>query len=337
MRNIDIKDLLPRRETVYDRTAVRELIDGKSVLITGAGGSIGSELARQIDALGPKRLTLVDNSEFNLYTISEQLPSAKAVYADVRQYISVKDFMSRAKPDVVFHAAALKHVPIVEANPLEGINTNIIGTHNVVSECAWNHVERMVMISTDKAVRPTSVMGATKRMAEMCCRNMEYSAVRFGNVMGSSGSVVPLFVRQIKRGGPVTITHEDIERYFMSVDEAVELVLQAATADPATYVLDMGSPMRIKDLATDMIRLSGLMPGEAIEIQTTGMRPGERLTEELFYAAEDVAPSGMAGIMVTLDKGKTYSTDAIHNLKEFIMYNNRAGALRLVWDVVNEA
>ena len=295
-RPINLNDLLPRRSVVRDRTAVSEMLNGKRVVVTGAGGSIGSELARQINQYRPRELVLVDNCEFNLYLISEQIPTAKAVYADIRDQSSVTDFMESNHEQVVFHAAAMKHVPLVEANQGEAIKTNVVGTKNLVEACKDHLVSTFVLISTDKAVNPTSFMGKTKRRAEVICREAGLSVVRFGNVLGSSGSVVPLFERQLIKGGPLTVTHEDMERYFMSIDEAVELVLQAATGEPATYILDMGQPVKIMDLARDMIRLSGKMPDEEIKIEVTGLRPGERLTEELFYQTEVVNPSGMDGI-----------------------------------------
>ena len=296
IRPINLSDLLPRRTIVRDRTAVTQMLSGRRIVITGAGGSIGSELARQINQYKPRELVLVDNCEFNLYLISEQIPTAKAVYADIRDRSAIWDFMKSEHEQVVFHAAAMKHVPLVEANQGEAIKTNIVGTNNLVEVCKDHLIGKFVLISTDKAVNPTSFMGKTKRRAEVICREAGFTAVRFGNVLGSSGSVVPLFERQLIKGGPITVTHEDMERYFMSIDEAVELVLQAATGEPATYILDMGQPVKIMDLARDMIRLSGKMPDEEIKIEVTGLRPGERLTEELFYQSEVVTPSEMDGI-----------------------------------------
>lgn len=296
IRAIDLGDLLPRRAVVRDRAAVSKMLNGKRVVITGAGGSIGSELSRQVNSFKPSELVLVDNCEFNLYSISEQLPGATAIYADVRDAESVENFMYSDSEQVVFHAAAMKHVPLVERNTNEAFKTNVTGTLNVVQACSRHKVYRMVLISTDKAVNATSYMGKTKEIAENICRRARYTAVRFGNVLGSSGSVVPLFERQLIKGGPLTVTHESMERYFMSIDEAVELVLQAATGEPAIYILDMGQPVKIMDLARDMIRLSGKTPGTEIEIEITGLRPGERLTEQLFTETENVTPSGIDGI-----------------------------------------
>lgn len=296
IRDIDLRDLLPRSHVVRDMTTVAEMLRGRRVVVTGAGGSIGSELSRQISRFYPKELVLVDNCEFNLYSISEQIPSATAIYADIRDSNSVRLFIGNKADQIVFHAAAMKHVPLVEENQAEAVKTNILGTTNIAVACLKANTHRLVMISTDKAVKPTSFMGKTKRGAENICREAGYTVVRFGNVLGSSGSVVPLFERQIKNGNPVTVTHEDVERYFMSIDEAVNLVLHAATGEPSTYVLDMGQPVKIMDLAKDMIRLAGKMPGSEIEIKIVGMRPGERLKEELFYDSEVVEKFSVDGI-----------------------------------------
>jgi len=295
MRPIDLRDLLPRRVTTYDRMAVGELILDKSVLITGAGGSIGSELTRQVYALNPWRLTLIDNCELNLYTAMETAPAARGYLTDVRDEEELFRVFGLEEPQIVFHAAALKHVPIVENNPIEGIRTNIFGTLNVIGAADHHDVENFVLISTDKAVDPCGVMGMTKRVAEMICHVRNKTIVRFGNVLGSSGSVVPLFERQIRKGGPVTITHPDMVRYFMSVDEAVELVLQAAAAEPATYILNMGAPVRIMDLATDMVRLAGYTADE-MPILPIGLRNGERLVEHLTFDYEVTAKTEMPHI-----------------------------------------
>lgn len=333
-RAIDLRDLIHRPTRTPDIAPVRELIHGKSVLVTGAGGSIGTELTRQIAMLNPAKLAIIDNCELNLYTSIGQFESVSAYFSDVRELGSLFRIVQINKPDVVFHTAALKHVPIVEGNPLEGIKTNVLGTRNVVDACVTNGVKKMVMVSTDKAVNPVSVMGATKRVAEMYCRAAGYSAVRFGNVIGSSGSVVPLFEKQIKRGGPVTVTHPDAERYFMSIDEAVELVLQAATCAPATYVLDMGHPVNILDLANDMIRLSGHMPGDEIEITIGNLRNGERLQEELFYGREDVKPSGIDGIVVAESAIFHNVGAAIDRIEELTEAGHEADAIKTLWRAV---
>jgi FlaA1/EpsC-like NDP-sugar epimerase len=313
-----LEDLLGRPETKLNRADIRALIKGKRVLVTGAGGTIGAELVRQITALEPKRLILAESSEYNLYRIEmetrETFPyqDLSALIADVRDGVRVEQIFRDEKPDLVFHAAAIKHVPIAEANAREAILTNVYGTR-LVADCAERFgCAAMVLISTDKAVNPSSVMGATKRLAEMYCQALDLASertrfitVRFGNVLGSTGSVVPRFQEQLAKGGPLTVTHPDITRYFMTVREAVELVLQASTLgahpnDPRgkVLVLDMGQPVKIADLARQMIRLAGLKPDEDIEITYTGLRPGEKLHEELFAEAEELMPSAVDGVQI---------------------------------------
>src|SRR6185312_5655505 len=284
IRPVAIEDLLGRPQTVLDRDAMRRLIGGRRVLVTGAGGTIGSELVTQICGLAPAHITLLDSGEFNLYRIDLEVADAhpglprRAVLGDVRDRIRLERVMREMRPELVFHAAALKHVPMVELNPFEGVLTNAVGTRNVADACRAAGVAAMVQISTDKAVNPTSIMGASKRIAESYCqaldigdkrgprRGTRFVTVRFGNVLGSTGSVVPLFQRQLAAGGPLTVTHEDVMRYFMTVREAVELVLQAtvlgSTGEAAgkLFVLDMGEPVRIIDLARQMIRLAGKRP-----------------------------------------------------------------------------
>lgn len=315
VRPIALEDLLGRPQAVLDRGAISGLIGGRRVIVTGAGGTIGSELVRQIAALAPERLILLDAGEFNLYSIEmevrEKFPGldTRAVIADVRDRDRVMRLFQDERPALVFHAAALKHVPLVEANPCEGTLTNVVGTRNVADAARAAACLAMVLISTDKAIRPTSVMGAAKRFAETYCQALDvlpprdgtehatrYMTVRFGNVLGSSGSVVPLFTRQLAQGGPLTVTHPDMRRYFMTVREAVELVLQASAHGVTRaedrgkiLVLDMGEPVKIADLARQMIRLAGYRPGVDIEIAYTGLRPGEKLFEEILTAAE--APS----------------------------------------------
>ncbi len=324
VRPIEIEDLLGRPQTPLDRPAMAALIAGRRVLVTGAGGTIGGELTRQLAALGPAALGLFDASELALYAIDlelgERFPELPrhAVLGDVRDRRQLAQVLAALKPELVFHAAALKHVPLSEANLEEAVLTNAIGTRNVSELCRDAGVGAMVMISTDKAVNPTSVMGATKRLAEAWCQTLDvaerrrlaqsgqgtrYITVRFGNVLGSTGSVVPLFQRQLARGGPLTVTHPEITRYFMTVREAVELVLQATTLGTADetatgkiYVLDMGEPVRIVDLARQMIRLAGLRPDRDVEIVFTGLRPGEKLHEELFHAGEALVETNTAGI-----------------------------------------
>ncbi len=272
------------------------------MLVTGAGGSIGSEIVRQVARFRPGRLVLLDIGEFALYAIDHEMQEnharleRRSVIASVRDRQTVFRLMADMRPDVVFHAAALKHVPLIESNICEGVLTNVIGTKNVADAAVANGVKAMVMISTDKAIRPSSVMGATKRAAEAYCQALDVSGtstrfitVRFGNVLGSNGSVVPLFEKQIAAGGPVTVTHPDMKRYFMSIREATELVLQAAAFGlleqerrGGILVLDMGEPIKIVDLARTMIAMSGRLPDVDVPIVFTGIRPGEKLFEELF-------------------------------------------------------
>lgn len=300
LRPVDVEDLLGRDPVKLDTTAVREYLADKIVLITGAGGSIGSEIVRQVAKMQPKKLLLLGKGENSIYEITQEMkincPEVKTVpiIADIRDKERIKAIMDYFKPQVVFHAAAHKHVPLMEYQPAEAVRNNILGTKVVADEAASHNVETFVMISTDKAVNPTSVMGCTKRVAEMYVQSMNknsctrFVAVRFGNVLGSRGSVIPLFKKQIAKGGPVTVTHPDMKRYFMTIPEASQLVLQAGAMAKGgeVFVLDMGEPVRIYDLAKDLITLSGLIPDKDIEIKITGLRPGEKLFEELL-SAED--------------------------------------------------
>lgn len=305
---IAIEDLLGRPQAALDINAIGGFLHNRRVLITGAGGTIGSELTRQVANFNPSCLIMLEHSESGLYHIDREIGELDAkllrvpTLCDIRDRNHLREILQHYKPDIVFHAAAIKHVPLAESNPHEAIMTNIIGTRNVVDSCCDAGVGAVVMISTDKAVHPSSVMGAAKRAAEIYCQAAGESApytriitVRFGNVLGSNGSVVPLFKHQLEQGGPITVTHPDITRYFMTVKESVELVLQAAsssyenTNNGQIFVLDMGEPIRIYDLAEQMIRLAGLKPHEDIKINITGLRPGEKLYEELFY--EDESPT----------------------------------------------
>ena len=334
LRPVAIEDLLNRPQVSLDRPGMARLVAGRRVLVTGAGGSIGSELARQLAALQPESLVLLDQSEYALWQIDleilEQAPgiSRHAVIADVRDRSRIQAIFTEFAPELVFHAAALKHVPMVEANPLEGISTNILGTRIVADAAKQAGAAAMVLISTDKAVNPTSLMGASKRVAEMYCQALDIAArssgqgmrcvtVRFGNVLGSTGSVVPLFRRQLERGGPLTVTHPDMQRYFMTVREAVSLVLQACVVgleqaalpggeQGGIFVLDMGKPVPIVDLARQMIRLAGLRPDQDIKIEYTGLRPGEKLFEELFHGREAPVPTGHPGLLIAAPR----TTDA---------------------------
>jgi len=326
LRPVAIEDLLNRPQVPLDRDGMARLIQGRRVVVTGAGGTIGSELARQVAAFGPGLLILIDNGEYALWQIDLELaethPSVqrRTLIADIRDEARIRAIFESARPELVFHAAALKHVPIVEDNPLEGLATNAAGTRHVADAARSVGTLAMVLISTDKAVNPTSVMGASKRLAEMYCQALDIAArtshqgmrcitVRFGNVLGSTGSVVPLFQRQLTKGGPLTVTHPDMQRYFMTVREAVGLVLQASVLglggaslpsgqDGGIFVLDMGDPVKIVDLARQMIRLAGLQPDKDIEIRFTGLRPGEKLFEELFHGKEPPVPTGYTGLLM---------------------------------------
>jgi len=302
IRDVDIADLLGREAVQLDSERIASELRGKRVVVTGAGGSIGSEMCRQIASFGPERLILIERAENNLFEIEREL-RAKSPVIDVVPYVAdiadrprVQSIFGRERPGIVFHAAAHKHVPMMEINPGEAVKNNIAGTITVADAALGVGAGKMVMISTDKAVNPTSIMGCTKRLAEMyvqslsCVPGTQFITVRFGNVLGSSGSVVPIFKKQIREGGPVTVTHPEMTRYFMTITEAAQLVLQAGTIGKGgeIYVLHMGEPVKIVDLARDMITLSGLRPGIDIDIVFSGKRPGEKLYEELLNDGEDI-------------------------------------------------
>ncbi len=294
LEDLSIEDLLARHPQDLDTKTIGSFVNGKRILVTGAGGSIGSEIVRQCHAFGAQELVLVDNGEYNLYAIGEEFPDASLHLVSVTDRKVMDDLFGRYQPDLVIHAAAYKHVPLCEANPRAAIKNNIFGSQNVIDLSIAHGVKRLVIISTDKAVRPTNVMGATKRVVELYAQNVdaaetEIVAVRFGNVLGSSGSVIPKFKSQIESGGPVTVTHPEMTRYFMLIPEACQLVLQAASIAKGgeLFILDMGKPVRIVDLARQMIRLYG-REGE-VEIVYTGLRPGEKLFEELLISPEDAA------------------------------------------------
>ena len=299
-RDVQIEDLLGRDPIKLDNKNIDKLIENKVVLVTGGGGSIGSELCRQIIKFKPSKLVIVDIYENNLYDIEQELkfnyPDMKidAIVASVREKHRLNEIFEQYHPYLVFHAAAHKHVPLMETSPLEAIKNNVFGTYNTV-KCADEYgVKRFILISTDKAVNPTNIMGATKRLCELIIQaknkvsKTEYAAVRFGNVLGSNGSVVPLFKKQIAKGGPVTVTHKEITRFFMTIPEAVSLVLQAMSGAKGgeIFVLDMGEPVKIYDMAVKLIKLSGLEPNVDIQIKVTGLRPGEKLYEEILMAEE---------------------------------------------------
>ena len=362
VKPIVIEDLLGRPQANLDREGMQTMIENKRVLVTGAGGTIGGELVRQISDFKPSQLLLVDHSEYLLYQTSldlnERYPGfpCENIIGDVSCRKRIRHIISSYKPELVFHAAAHKHVPLVEENPCQGILTNTIGTRNVAEACRDFYVKSMLLISTDKAINPTSVMGATKRLAECYCQALDilerqkpngtrYASVRFGNVLGSSGSVVPLFKRQIEKGGPITITHPEMTRYFMTVHEAVELVLEAMAFSMTTavqggrvFVLDMGEPVKIVDMAKQLIRLAGLKPDIDIEIKYTGLRPGEKLFEELFHASEHLLPTNNPNILLgaprTVDYG--FLQRALQELEEAAYKQDSESVLCMLHALVPE-
>ena len=313
LRDVGIEDLLGRDPIELDNQNIKNLIQGKVILVTGAGGSIGSELTRQIMIHNPKQLLLLDNYENSLYDIELELKTnhpnndIRAIVANIREKERLDAIFEKYMPEIVFHAAAHKHVPLMENNPTEAIKNNVFGTYNLVNCSDEYNVKRFILISTDKAVNPTNIMGATKRLCEMIIQakdkksDTEYVAVRFGNVLGSNGSVVPLFKKQMAHGGPLTVTHKEITRFFMTIPEAVALVLQAITYAEGgeIFVLDMGEPVKIYDLAKSLIELSGYTLGEDMEIEITGMRPGEKLYEELLMDEENLEGTKHEKIFIT--------------------------------------
>lgn len=341
LRNVDLEDLLRREPVHLDLDEIASYIKGKRVLVTGAGGSIGSELCRQVARMNPTSLTLLGKGENSIYEIERELRETyptlaiRPVIADVRDSKRINTIFNKIRPQVVFHAAAHKHVPLMEAQPAEAVSNNIFGTKIVAEAADRADTEVFVMISTDKAVNPTSVMGATKRVAELIIQNMsktsetKFVAVRFGNVLGSRGSVIPLFRKQIIKGGPITITHPDMQRYFMTIPEASQLVLQAGAIAKGgeVFVLDMGEPVKILDMANDLIELSGLVPNKDIKIEFTGLRPGEKLFEELLTAEEGTASTKHEKIFVAnlkeVNEEKLYkglvALQSNINAKEIIM------------------
>ena len=327
MRDVDLRDLIGREEVKLDKSGIEKYINNKVVLVTGGGGSIGSELCRQIAKFNPKLLLILDIYENNAYDLQNELSykepelNKKVIIASVRDKSRLNQIISAYKPNIIFHAAAHKHVPLMEDNPSEAIKNNVIGTLNMAQLASQYKVEKFVLISTDKAVNPTNVMGATKRLCEMIVQAVnnergnktEFVAVRFGNVLGSNGSVIPLFKRQIKNGGPLTLTHKDITRYFMLIPEAAQLVLQAGAYAKGgeIFVLDMGKPVKIYDLAYNLIKLSGFEPNLDINIEITGLRPGEKLYEELLMSEEGLTETKHKKIFI--GKPNDFDFDYISN------------------------
>ena len=319
VREVKYEDLLGRPPVRLDWAGIGQYLTGKTVAVTGAGGSIGSELCRQIVRFKPAAIVLIEANEFNLYRIEKDLrieckfSAVHAAMGRVQDRSLMAHTFNAYRPQVVFHAAACKHVPMVEANPWEGIHNNVIGSQVTMEVAEEYGVERFVLVSTDKAVRPTNVMGACKRMAEVCLQGRttgftRFMAVRFGNVLGSSGSVIPLFQQQIRAGGPVTVTDPEMTRFFMTIPEACQLILQAGAMGDGgeIFILEMGTPVKIADMARDMIRLSGKVPGQDIEIVYTGLRPGEKLFEELITHGEGIVATRHEKIMVL----RKHSADA---------------------------
>ena len=310
LRELKIEDLLGREKVELNSNKLQMIIKNKTIMVTGGGGSIGSELCYQIAKLQPGRLIIFERNEFNLYKIEQLLDNvsvkAEFILGDVCEFESVNNILEKYTPEIIFHAAAYKHVPILENNPREAIKNNIIGTRIIADTASRYNCERFMLISTDKAVNPTNILGASKRIAELYVENMNqksntnFSTVRFGNVLDSDGSVVPLFRRQILNGGPITVTHPDITRYFMTIEEACQLILQASkiASGGEIFILDMGVPIKINYLAEQMIRLSGLVPNKDIPIQYSGLRPGEKMYEELFYENEKIESTSHKKILL---------------------------------------
>lgn len=361
IKPLSIEDLLGRPQASLDRESMFKLVKGKKILITGVGGSIGGELVQQIADFSPAHMTLLDHSEYLLYQaalkLQERHPylSRRLLLVDVRERDRIFQVMNEEKPDYVFHAAALKHVPLVESHILEGIFTNVLGTRHLADACVANRVLAMLLVSTDKAINPTSIMGTTKRLAESYCQALDvlpfkqnmtrFITVRFGNVLGSTGSVVPLFQRQIERGGPVTVTDPQMTRYFMTIQEAVGLILQATVLGAESemqrgriFVLDMGEPVSILELAENMIQLSGLVPHKDIKITFTGLRPGEKLNEELFHASEKLLKTPFPGILVASPQIMSHADlmAALEKLEEAVYQQEMLSCLALLKELVPE-
>ncbi|RVH78306.1 polysaccharide biosynthesis protein [Sinorhizobium meliloti] len=360
LRSIELTDLLERPQAALDREAIGRLVRGRRVLITGAGGSIGSELTAQVAACAPAEIVLIDNTEYNLYaidmTLTESFPEVPrwSYLCSVRRSQRVEEIFERHRPELVFHAAALKHVPMVQMNPCEGVLTNVVGTMNVANAAKKYGTLAMVQVSTDKVVNSTSVMGATKRLAELYCQALDlngletglgprFMTVRFGNVLGSSGSLIPLFKRQLARGGPLTVTDANMTRFFMTIREAVELTLQASAygfekqlGQGEIFVLDMGEPIKIIDIARRMIRLAGFTPDQEIEIKIIGCRPGEKLFEELFDETDKRTSSPVPGVLGAVPEPIPLPTlrDAFARLQRHSERGNEASVVAVMRELL---
>ncbi|HEX3016120.1 MAG TPA: nucleoside-diphosphate sugar epimerase/dehydratase, partial [Desulfobacteria bacterium] len=350
IRDVQVEDLLGREPVVVDLENIGGYVRGQTILVTGAGGSIGSELCRQVARFEPGQLVLLGHGENSVFDIEQELletyPELKisTEIVDIKDKVKVERVFRTHKPKVVFHAAAHKHVPLMERNPEEALKNNVMGTKNLAEAAAAAKVKTFVLISTDKAVNPTSVMGASKRIAEMVIQSMDkvsqtkFVAVRFGNVLGSRGSVIPTFKRQIAKGGPVTVTHPEMVRYFMTIPEASQLVIQAGSMANGgeIFILDMGQPVKIVDLAYDLIRLSGLEPGRDIKIKFTGMRPGEKLYEELLTAEEGTSATKHKRIFVAkpseIDRAKL--EEAIVTIRESASLLSQQEIISLIQELI---
>ncbi|CAK8722718.1 UDP-N-acetyl-alpha-D-glucosamine C6 dehydratase [Candidatus Electrothrix laxa] len=368
VRDISYADLLGRKEVCLDSTLIGSYLENKVVLITGAGGSIGSELCRQVVAFSPKQLILFDAGEENLYTIQMELKHEYnfcyqvPILGKIQNEQLLKKVFQQYKPSVVFHAAAYKHVPLIENNPWEAVENNVLAAQHLIETSVVNQVERFVLVSTDKAVRPTNVMGASKRLTEMLMQaystpsslpsedeksiddgsvsHTVFMAVRFGNVLGSSGSVIPLFKRQIEQGGPVTVTHPEINRYFMSIEEAAQLILQAGAMGQGgeIFLLKMGKPIKIADMAKELIKLSGRIPDVEIKIKYTGLREGEKLYEELITDGEGIVETGHEKIMVLRSEQENYGPlfSGIEHLLEKMSVHDARGIKEVMQEIIPE-
>jgi FlaA1/EpsC-like NDP-sugar epimerase len=350
LKDIDVEDLLNREKVVIDTKSIFNFIKGKKILITGAAGSIGSELCRQVAEFDPSYLFLVDQDETSIFNISKELSDSfpelkfQSLIADVRDKEKINNIFKKLAPQIIFHAAAYKHVPLMEENPDEAVKNNIFGTKNLVELSIDNGVEKFIFISTDKAVNPTSVMGASKRMGEMICQTFnkknktKFLSVRFGNVLDSRGSVIPAFKEQIKKGGPVQVTHPDMKRYFMLTSEACLLVMQAGAMGNGgeVFVLDMGKPIKIIDLAREMIKLSGLKPDEDIAVVFTSPRPGEKMFEEILTAEEGtIATQSDKIFMAKLsDVNQNRVEDALSRLETAISNNDNNEIIKIFKDII---
>lgn len=352
IREVRLEDLLAREVIQTDLDSIRSGLFGKRVLVTGAAGSIGSELCRQVANCSPERISLLDQCENRLYftmlELKEKFPNVlfEPIVRDIRNKSSIEEVVSSEKPEIIYHAAAYKHLPLMELNPLEAVKNNIIGTWNMASVARSIGVKKFVLISTDKAVNPTSIMGASKRLAECLVQGFAYdekktifTIVRFGNVLGSNGSVVPIFQKQIKKGGPVTVTHPEIKRFFMIIPEAVQLVLQASEMGRGgeIFVLDMGEQIKIMDLARNLIALSGYRPDEEIPIQITGLRPGEKLYEELFDSSESIKKTQHPRISIAAQTEILNAGDVfrfVSELEEMIEQRDIAGIMTMLQKTV---